>query len=638
MVLEGCVSPMTHPSSLASAGDPIPAATAMAEARATLQRVFGFAQFRAGQAEVVAAVLDGREVLAIMPTGSGKSLCYQLPALMRPGLTVVVSPLIALMRDQVRGLQTLGIAAAALNSANDPRENAEIERRLSDRAIDILYVAPERLVRPGTLSRLREADVRLLAIDEAHCVSQWGHDFRPEYLALGETRRALGDVQTLALTATADQPTRDDIRCRLFDREPTVFLRSFDRPNLRLAMRPKASVSRQLGEFLDRHRGASGIVYAASRKRTEQLAATLRAAGHDAIAYHAGLDPAVRAAAQDRFLAEDGVVVVATVAFGMGIDKPDVRFVAHADLPASIEAYYQEIGRAGRDGLPAETLTLYGLDDMRLRRLQIDESDTPEARKRIEHSRLTALLALAEAPACRRRALLAYFGEPSEACGNCDLCQDGCETFDGTVAAQKAMSAMLRTGERFATEHLVAILRGDATERILSWGHERLPTFGVGREFTTAEWRALFRQMYAVGLIDLEVSGYGRWRVTAAGRAVLSGRETVRLRRDPPPRKARPGAPSDGRGVAGGTVGLPMDGECAAMLADLKAKRLALARAQGVPAYMVFPDRTLLEMATARPQTLEDLARLHGVGEAKRARYGRAFLEVIARSPRPASD
>ena len=605
----------------------------MAEARARLNRVFGFSDFRPGQAAVVNAVLAGRDVLTVMPTGSGKSLCFQLPALLRAGPTVVVSPLIALMRDQVRQLTAFGIAAATWNSANDWRENAEIADRLRAGALDLLYVAPERLVRPDTIDRLLEAGVSLLAIDEAHCVSQWGHDFRPEYLGLGEVRRALGGVQTIALTATADPPTRADILDRLFEGPPAVFVSSFDRPNLHLAMRPKASATRQLLAFLDGHRGRSGIVYAASRKRTEQLAEAFRGAGHAALAYHAGLAPEVRSAAQDRFQAEDGVVIAATVAFGMGIDKPDVRFVAHADLPASIEAYYQEIGRAGRDGLPADTLTLYGLDDMRFRRVQIDDGDAPAARKRIEHQRLTALLALAEAPRCRRQTLLGYFGEPvPDPCGRCDLCCDGVDGYDGTIPAQKAMSAILRTGERFATEHLIAVLTGQETEKVAAHGHQRLPTFGVGADQPPAVWRGIFRQLYAAGLLEMDLMGYGRWSITEAGRRVLRGQEAIALRRDRPAVSAPKAAGRRGKAAPAAPDALRAPAD-AALLERLKAKRLALARAAGVPAYVVFPDRTLIEMAAAKPRTQEALAGLHGVGEAKLARYGAAFLAVIASGP-----
>ena len=439
----------------------------LSTAHALLRNVFGFSAFRPGQEEIVTAVLDGENVLAVMPTGSGKSLCYQLPAIARPGLTVVVSPLIALMRDQVRSLTAAGVAAGSLNSSNEPAENARVMTLLRKGELRLLYLAPERLARPDTVEMLAESDVSLMAIDEAHCVSQWGHDFRPEYLTLGSLARQIGGrLQTMALTATADAPTRGDIVDKLFADPPRTFVRSFDRPNLRLAFKPKERSSKQVLAFVKSHDGESGIVYCASRRKVEELAETLKEAGVRALPYHAGLDKAVRDANQDTFQQEDGVVMTATVAFGMDIDKPDVRFVCHADLPGNVEAYYQEIGRAGRDGLPADTLTFYGLDDMRLRRSQIEQSDTSEDRKRIERQRFNALIALCEAPRCRRQTLLAYFGEQSEPCGNCDLCTDGVELFDGTVDAQKLMSAMRRTGERFGTEHLLNILLGTTTDAI----------------------------------------------------------------------------------------------------------------------------------------------------------------------------
>jgi ATP-dependent DNA helicase RecQ len=599
----------------------------MQAARAVLRSVFGFDGFRPGQAEIVDAVLDGEDVLAVMPTGSGKSLCYQLPTLVREGLTIVVSPLIALMRDQVNQLRAFGIEAASLNSANDAAENTRVHRLLRDCRLRLLYVAPERLVRAETIAILRDASPALLAIDEAHCVSQWGHDFRPEYLALGRVREQIGGVQTIALTATADAPTRADILEKLFQRPPRTFVRSFDRPNLRLTMQPKAAARRQIADFLAAHRGASGIVYCASRKRCEALAATLRDGGHRALPYHAGMEQSARCASQDTFLQEDGVVVVATVAFGMGIDKPDVRFVCHADLPQSIEAYYQEIGRAGRDGLPADTLTLYGLDDMRLRRMQIEESDSPEERKRIERARFNALVALCEAPRCRRQTLLAYFAETSAPCGNCDLCLEGVDAFDGTIEAQKAMSAILRTGQRFGTEHLVRLLTGEANDALRRWRHDALPTFGVGRDRSAHEWRSIFRQLYAAGLISLEIVEHGCWRLTDAGRRVLRGEERISLRRDILGKLA---VAREKRAVlAVGAISPPAAD--AALLAALKALRFAIARENRQPAYVVFPDRTLLEMAALRPASLEQMRDVYGVGQAKLEKYGAAFLEVVLR-------
>ena len=460
-------------------------------------------------------------------------------------------------------------------------------------------------------------------MDEAHCVSQWGHDFRPDYLGLGDLRAALG-VPMAAFTATADAETRAEIARRLFAAAPVEFLRGFDRPNLSLAFEPKSAPQRRIIAFAAARRGQAGIVYCASRKRTEALAAALQGAGIDALAYHAGLDADLRSTRQDRFLAEDGVVMAATVAFGMGVDKPDVRWVVHADLPKSVEAYYQEIGRAGRDGAPADTLTLYATEDIRLRRRQIDETDAPESRKRADHARLQALLALAEAPRCRRIALLDYFGEPgAEPCGNCDLCHAPPELIDGTVTAQKALSAMLRTGERFGVEHLVQVLRGEAGARVAQLGHDRLPTFGVGRETPAGDWRDFFRQIYALGLAG--IGEMGNWHATEAGWRVLRGHESVDLRA---PR--RPATPAKGATAPRPPVGDPADAE---LFEALRAKRTALAKARGVPAYVIFPDASLIDMAARKPLSLEALAACHGVGAKKLKSFGETFLEVIAGAP-----
>jgi ATP-dependent DNA helicase RecQ len=598
-------------------------------AEATLHTVFGFERFRAGQAEIVRALLGGEDVLAVMPTGSGKSLCYQLPAILRGGLTVVVSPLIALMRDQVRQLQGFGVNAASLNSANADDENQRVYRDLRDGSLRLLYVAPERLVRSDTVALLKRSGAGLLAIDEAHCVSQWGHDFRPEYLELGQIRAELGDITTIALTATADAPTRADIVQKLFGaqdgrRPPRTFIRSFDRPNLHLMMQPKANARKQIGDFIAARRGLSGIVYCASRRRTEELAAGLNAMGHTALAYHAGMDQRLRDANQDAFLREDGVVMVATVAFGMGIDKPDVRYVCHADMPRNVEAYYQEIGRAGRDGLPAETLTLYGLDDMRLRRLQIEEGEASDERKRIERQRFNALVALCESPRCRRQTLLAYFGETSEPCGNCDLCLDGVARFDGTVEAQKALSAMARTGQRYGTEHLVQILLGNTTDAVLRNEHDRLPTFGVGKDRDANSWRSIFRQLYGGGLIELDIAGHGGWFITDAGRAVLRGQSRVELRQESLTARRDRGR-RGGSAMAEAALS-PADQRLLAALKDLR-RQLATELQQ--PAYVVFSDRTLIELATRRPGSLYRLADIHGIGQAKLERFGQAFLDVV---------
>ncbi|MBA3324501.1 MAG: DNA helicase RecQ [Rhodobacteraceae bacterium] len=592
----------------------------MIEARRLLAEVFGFPDFRPGQEEIVTAVEAGRDVLAIMPTGGGKSLLFQLPALSRSGVTLVISPLIALMRDQVRGLQAFGVAAGALTSQSTAEESEATHRALDAGRLKLLYMAPERLAAPGTAGLLRRIGVRMLAVDEAHCVSQWGHDFRPDYLRIGELRDALGGVQTVALTATADAETRAEIVTRLFGgRAPEVYLRGFDRPNLRLAFQPKDNPRRQLMDFVAARRGRSGIVYCSSRAKTETLAQALAEAGHLALAYHAGMDPEGRRRAETRFQREDGLIVCATIAFGMGVDKPDIRYVAHADLPKSIEGYYQEIGRAGRDGAPAETLTLYGPDDIRLRRTQIDEGAAPIKRKEADHKRLNALLGLAEATRCRRQTLLGYFGETlAEPCGNCDLCAERPALFDATEAARKAFSAILRTGESFGAEHLIGILRGERSEKILRRGHDRLPTFGVGREFSAAQWKTVFRQLLGLDLIRPDPARHGALRLTEAARPVLRGEAALELRAD-----------TVARSVTRAEPAALVAEEDEGLLAALKARRRALADAAGVPAYVIFPDRTLIEMATRRPATLDAMRGITGVGAVKLERFGAEFLAVL---------
>ncbi|MCL3881669.1 DNA helicase RecQ [Marivita sp. GX14005] len=592
----------------------------MPDADAILRDVFGFDSFRPGQAEIVDAVAQGENVLAIMPTGGGKSLCFQLPALVRHGVTVVISPLIALMRDQVRGLREAGVAAGALTSSNTPEENDAIWDMLHRGDLKLLYLAPERLASGGTQRMLQQAGVSLIAVDEAHCVSQWGHDFRPDYLRIGELRRAL-DVPLAAFTATADAETQVEIVERLFDGQPPrTFLRGFDRPNIHLAFAPKNRPREQIMAFAAARKGQSGIVYCGTRAKTETLARALYDEGHTACHYHGGMDPEERRRVEARFATEDGLIVVATVAFGMGVDKPDIRWVAHADLPKSIEAYYQEIGRAGRDGAPAETLTLYGADDIRLRRAQIDEGLASPERRDADHGRLNALLGLAEAQECRRKTLLGYFGESDVSCGNCDLCDTPAKLIDGTQAVRKALSAALRTGESFGAGHLIDILLGTKTEKVLGRSHDNLPTFGIGKDLKRGEWQAVFRQMMGLDLMRPDAERHGALVMTEAARPILRGEEAISLRRDSIE------AASERRPKVRALV----SDEDAPLMSALKAKRRALAEEQSVPAYVIFPDKTLIEMAETRPETLDQMARISGVGAKKLERYGQAFLEVIA--------
>ena len=585
-----------------------------------LRSVFGFESFRPGQEEVVAAVTAGQDVLTVMPTGGGKSLCFQLPALAREGVTLVISPLIALMRDQVRALRDAGVAAGALTSGNTEEEIEEVFAALDDGALKLLYMAPERLGREGTARMLARVNVTLIAVDEAHCVSQWGHDFRPDYLKIGALRDRL-NVPLVALTATADAETRDEIVARLFaGRSPQVFLRGFDRPNLNIAFEAKDNPRAQLMSFVAARKGLSGIVYCGSRARTETLAQALRNGGHNALSYHAGMDPEARRDAEIRFQQEDGLIVVATVAFGMGIDKPDIRYVAHADLPKNIEGWYQEVGRAGRDGAPADTLTLFGPDDIRLRRSQIDEGVAPLERKRADHGRLNALLGLAEALGCRRRVLLPYFGdERSTDCGNCDMCRNPPEVFDGTEAARMALSAALRSGERYGAGHLIDILMGVDTDKVTRAGHANLPTFGVGKAYSKREWGAVLRQLMGRDLLRPDPERMGALVMTEAARPLLRGETTVALRRDT--------IRSAGRGPSAPVALVGEEDE--GLLAALKGRRRVLAEAAKVPAYVIFPDKTLIELAQKRPQSLDEFANINGVGAKKLERYGAVFLEVI---------
>ncbi len=594
----------------------------MNRAQELLDSVFGFDSFRPGQAEIVDAVVDGNNVLAIMPTGGGKSLCFQLPALCLEGVTVVISPLIALMRDQVRALRAAGVEAGALTSGNTQEETDEVFEALEAGRLKLLYMAPERLASGGTLNLLRRIGVGLIAVDEAHCVSQWGHDFRPDYLRIGDLRRALG-VPLAAFTATADAETRDEIVARLFEgTTPEIFLHGFDRPNIHLAFATKDQPRRQILNFVAARPGQSGIVYCATRAKTETLATALREAGFAACHYHGGMEAEGRRIVESRFQREDGLIVVATVAFGMGIDKPDIRWVAHADLPKSIEAYYQEIGRAGRDGAPAETLTLYGAEDIRLRRSQIDESLAPDDRRGADHGRLNALMGLAEALRCRRMALLEYFGEDADPCGNCDLCDNPVDVFDGTEAVRKALSAMLRTEERFGAGHLIDILRGSANEKIKNWRHDLLPTYGVGKNLSRGEWQAVFRQMMGRDLARPDPTRHGALRMTEAARPLLRGEAKIELRRD-----------TIAKATSKPAAKALVSEENAPLLAALKAKRREFAEAARVPAYIIFNDRTLIEMAETRPVTMDQMAGISGVGAKKLSQFGQDFLAVIVGEP-----
>ncbi|WP_299079325.1 DNA helicase RecQ [uncultured Ruegeria sp.] len=591
----------------------------MFDAAPLLRDVFGFDDFRPGQEEIVDAVTAGENVLAIMPTGGGKSLCFQLPALLRDGVTVVISPLIALMRDQVRGLQEAGVEAGALTSGNTPEETDAVWEALEAGRLKLLYMAPERLAAGSAMGMLRRINVSLIAVDEAHCVSQWGHDFRPDYLRIGELRRAL-DVPLAAFTATADAETQDEIVEKLFDgTAPRKFLRGFDRPNIHLAFAAKDGPRKQILDFAEARKTQSGIVYCGTRNKTEVLAQALRAEGHTACHYHGGMEAEDRRIVETRFAREDGLIVVATVAFGMGIDKPDIRWVAHADLPKSIEAYYQEIGRAGRDGGPAETLTLFGPDDIRLRRTQIDEGLAPPERRMADHARLNALLGLAEALECRRKALLSYFGEQAEPCGKCDLCDTPPEVFDGTTPVRMALSAILRTDEWFGTGHLIDILLANETDKIRDRRHDALSTYGIGKDWSRPQWQAIFRQMMGHDLVRPDPERHGALRMTEAAKPILKGEAQINLRKDTLRKATRRPA-----------VKMMVSEEDAPMLSALKAKRRALAEAARVPAYVIFPDRTLIEMAEKRPTTLDDMARIGGVGAKKLERYGDTFLEVVA--------
>ncbi len=605
-----------------------PAETAPPDPEALLKRVFGHDRFRGNQRAIIDRVVAGGDAIVLMPTGGGKSATFQLSALCRPGVGVVVSPLIALMRDQVEALRQMGVSAAALNSSIEPEEYRATLRAIRSGKLDLLYVAPERLLMDSFLDMLDDMRIALFAIDEAHCVSQWGHDFRKEYTGLHILKTRYPGVPRMALTATADARTRADIRDHLALHEAEEFVASFDRPNVRYTIVSKVEPKQQLLAFIRAHKGDSGIVYAMSRARVEETAAWLASHGIEARPYHAGMPPSARQANQDAFLRQDGLVLVATIAFGMGIDKPDVRFVAHLDLPSSVEAYYQETGRAGRDGLPSDAWMAYGSADVVFRRRMIDEGEAPDAVKRVERAKLDALLGICETADCRRNALLAYFGEArSEPCGNCDCCLAPAETWDGTLPARKAVSAALRSGQRFGAGHLIDILRGTNTEKIARFGHDTLPTFGVGADLSQKEWQSVFRQLVAQGLFDVDHAGFGALKATELGRAVMRGERPVRLRRDNS--AATKAALKKAVAKQRGQAPADLDAPSSRLYDALRAERGRLAREQGVPAYVVFHDATLVEMAARKPRSAEDLALISGIGQRKIEQYGAAFLAVV---------
>lgn len=591
------------------------------QAQRILKDVFGYDAFRGNQGAIIERVGSGGDALVLMPTGGGKSLCYQVPALLREGLAVVVSPLIALMDDQVATLDELGVSAVALNSTLGADEQRDIAERIRRNEIKMLYLAPERLVQPRMLAFLQRLDIALFAIDEAHCVSQWGHDFRPEYMQLGQLAELFPGVPRVALTATADKRTREEIVQRLHLENAERFLSSFDRPNIFYRIVPKEQPRKQLLGFLAERRGDAGIVYCMSRKKVDDLAAFLTEQGFPALPYHAGLPSELRAYHQKRFLNEEGLIMVATIAFGMGIDKPNVRFVAHLDLPKSLEAYYQETGRAGRDGLPADAWMAYGLQDVIFLKQMLNNSEGDERHKRVEQHKLDAMLALCEETRCRRQVLLAYFDEElPNPCGHCDNCVDGVQTWDATEPARQALSAIYRSGQRYGVGHLVDVLLGRDNDKVRGLGHQHLSVFGVGKALTEPEWRSLFRQLVARGLADVDLEGFGGLRLSDSCRPLLRGEVTLELRRELASKTAKPAASAASQLVRN---------EERETWEALRTLRRKLAEEHSVPPYVIFPDATLLEMLRSQPASLSDMATISGVGARKLERYGQAFLEVL---------
>lgn len=591
-----------------------------------LRKIYGFNDFRGEQAEIIRHVIAGGNAFVLMPTGGGKSLCYQIPALCRSGVTIVVSPLIALMQDQVDALRQLGVRAGAINSGLSFEEVSKTYDLMRRGEIDLVYVAPERLLMDDFLTLLYNIEIALFAIDEAHCVSQWGHDFRPHYAQLSLLIERFPAVPRIALTATADAPTRQDIIRFLGLENGKSFVAGFDRPNIHYSIVVADSARQQILRFIrDNHAEDSGIVYCLSRNATEDMAEFLTSEGFTALPYHAGLAPDVRMANQERFLREDKMIMVATIAFGMGIDKPDVRFVAHMTVPKNIEAYYQETGRAGRDGMPSHAYMVYSMKDAALQRTFIEQSGATPQQKRVEHHKLSALLGLCETSRCRRQVILEYFGDTAEPCGNCDTCQNPPQTYDGTVDAQKAISCVYRTGQMFGVNYVIDVLLGEENERIVRAGHNTISTFGIGKDKPRSEWQSIFRQLVAHNLLLPDVTGHGSLRITPQGQGFLKEKQSILLRR-PPQTKAA------GRKQRAMMASTTVEGDASPTLVKvLKSARMELAREQNVPPYVIFHDRTLYEMAVVKPANLQEMSRLHGMGEKKIERYGRVFLDLIAR-------
>ena len=587
-----------------------------------LKNIFGFDDYKNNQQEIIKEVLEGKNILTVMPTGGGKSLCYQLPATLFDGLTLVVSPLIALMQSQVAQLQLLGIKAYCLNSSNSDDENKAIIEMLKSNEVTLLYIAPERLIKNETIDLLKTKKISLLAIDEAHCVSQWGHDFRKEYLQLGEIRKELSMVQTIALTATADETTRKDIIDKIFPKKPSVFIAGFDRPNIYLSMLPKNKAKEQILSFIKPFKGQTGIIYCSTRKKTEEWAKYLKEHSFNALPYHAGMTVENRKENLEAFIQEEGIVITATIAFGLGIDKPNVRFVCHANMPGNIESYYQEIGRSGRDGLPSFNLTIYGLDDISLRTRQINDQDSTEEKKRLEKQRLNQLIALCEATRCRRQTLLSYFGEEIKECGNCDICKYGIDLIDGTVDAQKILSAIKRTGERFGVTHIVDILLGNKTENIKKYSHDKLKTFNIGSDKDKSTWQSIIRQLFSSGHINIDIENYGALKILKTGNDILFNAYKFERRKEVLSPKLNT--------VKDNITLSDINEDDETLYNKLKELRSEYAKKLKLPAYVIFPDKTLIEMAKYKPTSSEELEKIFGVGKAKLKKFGKNFINKIS--------